>query len=80
MGWLMDNLGTIFVTMVLVAIVTMIILKLVKDRKMGRSSCGCNCGNCKGHAGCGHSGEHYKRGRLEWKNKVGKQSRSQCMD
>ena len=44
--WIADNLATIAICLFLAAIVTAIILKLVKDKKKGRSSCGCNCESC----------------------------------
>ena len=44
--WLSDNIGTIVISLILVAIVAGIIFKMVRDKKKGRSSCGCNCGCC----------------------------------
>ena len=46
MLWLAHNIGTVIVTMVLAAAVTFVIVKTVKDRKKGASSCGCGCGGC----------------------------------
>ena len=46
MLWLAHNIGTVIVTMVLAAAVTFVIVKTVKDRKRGASSCGCGCGGC----------------------------------
>ncbi|MBR5974744.1 MAG: FeoB-associated Cys-rich membrane protein [Clostridiales bacterium] len=44
--WLSDNIGTIVISLILVAIVAGIIFKMVRDKKKGRSSCGCDCGCC----------------------------------
>ena len=41
-----QNIGTIAVTLILAAVVAMIIIKLNKNKKIGRSSCGCGCGSC----------------------------------
>lgn len=46
--WLTLHWGTILVCAILIAIVTAILLKLRKDRKAGKSSCGCNCKTCGG--------------------------------
>ncbi len=43
---IVENAGTIAVTIGLAAMVVGIIIKLHKDRKQGRSSCGGNCGAC----------------------------------
>ncbi|MBO4927187.1 MAG: FeoB-associated Cys-rich membrane protein [Clostridiales bacterium] len=44
--WLSENLGTIVISLVLLAIVAGIILSIWRDKKKGKSSCGCNCGHC----------------------------------
>ncbi|MGX8728199.1 MAG: FeoB-associated Cys-rich membrane protein [Lachnospiraceae bacterium] len=44
--WLIQNLGTILVTLALIFIVTRIILHLRKEKKQGCSSCGGNCSHC----------------------------------
>ncbi|MCI5996354.1 MAG: FeoB-associated Cys-rich membrane protein [Blautia sp.] len=49
-AWFMQNLGTIVISFLLAAVVCSVIVKMVRDKKNGRSSCGCNCGNCS--AGC----------------------------
>ena len=46
-AWFMGNLGSIVVLMVLVAIVTMIIRTMRRDKKQGKSCCGGNCAYCK---------------------------------
>lgn len=50
--WIGANLGTILVCLVLLAIVTFIILYLVRQKKQGKSSCGCNCAHCAMHGSC----------------------------
>lgn len=42
----MENLGNIIVIAILVLIVAGVIFKMVRDRKKGKSSCGCDCGQC----------------------------------
>ena len=50
--WIGANLGTILVCLVLLAIVTFIIIYLVRQKKQGKSSCGCNCAHCAMHGSC----------------------------
>ncbi len=49
---LADNAGTIIVCLVLAGVVTGIIIRLRKDKKQGKSSCGCNCGCCPMSGSC----------------------------
>lgn len=39
-------MGTIIVGAAVAAIIAAVVIKLVKDRKKGKSSCGCGCANC----------------------------------
>ena len=43
LAWITENIGTILISAVLLLVVVLIIRKLVKDKKKGKSSCGCNC-------------------------------------
>lgn len=51
-AWIAENIATIIICLVLVLIVAGIIVKLVKDKKKGRSSCGCNCAHCAMSGSC----------------------------
>ena len=44
--WFAENAGTIIVTLALIALVTVIIVRLNRDKKKGKTSCGGNCGCC----------------------------------
>ncbi len=50
--WLSQNLGTILITILLILIVTGIVIKLIRDKKQGKSTCGGNCAHCNMCAGC----------------------------
>lgn len=52
MLWLQMNLGTIAVVLVLAVVVTLIVKKMVADKRAGRSSCGGNCSSCHGCRHC----------------------------
>ena len=42
----MPSLGTILISLLLIAVVAGIVTALVRDRKKGKSTCGCGCKNC----------------------------------
>lgn len=44
--------GTIIVSVLLVAIVSGIIVKMIRDKKRGRTSCSCGCGGCSMAGSC----------------------------
>ena len=47
-----QNWGTILVSAILLAVVILIVVKLYRDRKKGKSSCGCGCENCPSAGMC----------------------------
>ena len=69
MNWITENLGSIITGLVIVALVSVILVRLVSNKRKGKSSCGCNCGCCPAGGRChqyeekeqvsrGLSGEH----------------------
>ena len=55
--WISANIGTILISLLLLAAVALIIRSMMRDKKQGKSSCG---GNCAGCAACGacHNKSH----------------------
>ncbi|MBR3015884.1 MAG: FeoB-associated Cys-rich membrane protein [Clostridia bacterium] len=51
-SWIAENLGTIVVSLLLIGLVTLAILRLRKDKRQGKSSCGGNCGCCPMASSC----------------------------
>ena len=51
-AWLMNNWGSILVVTVLTVIIALIIIKMIKDKKSGKTSCGCGCSNCAMRESC----------------------------
>ncbi len=45
-AWLMEYGATIVIGLVLFAVVAGIVIKIAKDKKSGKSSCGCGCKGC----------------------------------
>ncbi len=56
-AWIGANIGTIIICAVLIAIVTAIIVSMVKKKKAGKSMV-CSCGSCKA---CPMSGSCHKQ-------------------
>lgn len=50
--WIAENIGTILIFAALIAVVTAITVGLLRDKKKGRSSCGCGCANCAMNGSC----------------------------
>ncbi len=46
MNWFAENIGTLAVAAVLIAVCVLAVRKLIRDKKKGRSSCGCGCASC----------------------------------
>ena len=58
--WITSNIASIIITLVLAAVVAAIIVKLVRDKRKGRSNCGCNCAHCAMAGKC-HGGSVAKK-------------------
>ncbi len=52
MKWLAENYLTIIICLALCGVVAAIAAKLIKDKKKGRSNCGCGCANCPMSGSC----------------------------
>ena len=52
LAWFLENIATILICAVLIAVVAAIIVSMVRDRKKGKSSCGCGCANCPISGSC----------------------------
>ncbi len=45
-AWIVDNLANILLCIALLLLVGGISWKLIRDRKKGKTACGCGCQNC----------------------------------
>lgn len=52
LAWITANLATILVCFVLLVIAALVIWYLIRNKKRGRTSCGCDCGGCALHGSC----------------------------
>ena len=51
-SWISDNLGTILISLILLAMVAGIIWSMRRDKKRGKSSCAGNCSHCAMGCSC----------------------------
>lgn len=52
LAWLTENIATIIICAVLIAVVSAIIVSMIKNKKKGKSSCGCGCADCPMNDNC----------------------------
>lgn len=56
--WICENISTILVSLMLLAVVILIVRSMIRDKKQGKSSCGGNCASCGGCCAC-HKDSRY---------------------
>lgn len=47
-----EYLSTLVIGAIVFAVIVLIIAKMIKDRRKGKSSCGCGCSNCPSSGIC----------------------------
>ena len=52
MNFMTENISTILVSLVLLAVVSLVIRKMLKDKKRGVTSCGTSCNGCAMAGSC----------------------------
>ncbi|MBS1402243.1 MAG: FeoB-associated Cys-rich membrane protein [Oscillospiraceae bacterium] len=52
--WIRENLATVVICAILVLMVAAILVRMVKNKRKGRSSCGCGCADCAMQNSCHH--------------------------
>lgn len=58
--WMSANGGTILISLALAGIVALIIRSLLRQKRQGKSSCGCNCAHCAMYGAC-HTSRQARR-------------------
>lgn len=54
-NWLSLNWASLVIGLAVAAIVAAVIVKMIRDKKQHKSTCGCSCSGCPGSAYC-HKG------------------------
>lgn len=52
LAWIYQNLATIIISVIILAVVAAIIISMVRNRKKGKTACGCGCSNCPMSTSC----------------------------
>ncbi len=50
--WIAQNAATIVLSALLLGVLALVVRKLVRDSRAGKSSCGCGCENCASKGMC----------------------------
>lgn len=58
--WIAENWATLICGAAVIALVSLAVIKLVRDKKKGKSSCGCGCANCPMSGSCHKTAESKK--------------------
>lgn len=51
-SWISQNIANIVICFVLIFVVAFAVASLVRNKRKGRSSCGCNCSGCSMSGAC----------------------------
>ncbi|WP_366934108.1 FeoB-associated Cys-rich membrane protein [Ruminococcus sp.] len=52
LAWLTENIATMIICAVLIGVVAAIIVSMIRNKKKGKSSCGCGCADCPMSGSC----------------------------
>lgn len=50
--WISENIATLLIAAVLIAVVAAVITGIVRNKKKGHSACGCGCDSCPMSGSC----------------------------
>jgi hypothetical protein len=50
--WIMNNIGTIVVSLILIVIVGLAAGSIIRKKIKGESTCGCGCSSCPASGAC----------------------------
>lgn len=50
--WMMENMATIIISAVLILVVAAVIANMARNKRKGKSSCGCGCAGCAMNGAC----------------------------
>ncbi len=57
--WLMENMATIVISLILLFMVAAAIVSMARSKRKGKSSCGCGCANCPAGSCCAMNGARH---------------------
>lgn len=51
-AWFYQNLSTVIISLIIALVIASIIISMMRNRKKGKSSCGCGCSGCPMNGSC----------------------------
>lgn len=61
MTWIIDNLPSVIVAVLVLATLSFVVVGMIKGKKHGKSSCGCGCSQCPMNGKCHEKGRNSKK-------------------
>lgn len=52
LAWIVGNIGTIIVAAVIASVIAIVVIRMAKNKKKGKFSCGCGCSSCPMSQNC----------------------------
>ena len=52
MQWIANNIGSILVCLAVFGLLSLLVYSLIKQKKQGKTSCGCGCEHCAMRGTC----------------------------
>ena len=60
LDFFVNNWGTLLAGVIVLAVVILVIVKLIRDKKKGKKAGGCDCGHSAASAGCHHDAAQHQ--------------------
>lgn len=60
LDFFVNNWGTLLAGVIVLAVVILVIVKLIRDKKKGKKACGCDWRTCAASAGCHHDAAQHQ--------------------
>ncbi|GHV02734.1 hypothetical protein FACS1894211_14750 [Clostridia bacterium] len=62
--WIAENWGTVLAGFIVLSLLASVVVKMIRDKKKGKRSCGCNCVHCPKAGGCEPDADADQDGRI----------------
>ncbi len=60
LDWLSQNAATVIISVILIAVVALVLAYLIKNKRQGKTTCGCGCKGCPNESLCHKSNDRAK--------------------
>lgn len=52
LSWLIENIATIIVGFIVLAVLVALVIRMIRNKKRGKTSCSCGCSGCPMSGSC----------------------------